>query len=47
MANVIKYTEPKNYFNADMKKAAAAWEKENAKKTAQAAQKPKTAKKSK
>lgn len=28
MAKII-YTEPKSYFNADMKKAAAAWEKEN------------------
>ena len=29
MAGKIVYSEPKSYFNADMKKAAAAWEKQN------------------
>ena len=33
----VIYKEPKGYFNADMKKAAAAWEKENAKKGKEAA----------
>lgn len=37
----VSYSEPRSYFNADMKKAERAWEKEQKAKNAQSAPKKK------